>query len=680
MVAPNKRRLVVSMIIVVLLVSGAALWRRYGSRTRVAVINFRDAQYRQLLDAAETGHIRLDRIEAEDLPETELSNYALTLIFGMGLRLDDSQAEKVRQSMARGAAVYMHASTSQDHEFTNLTGENLEHVEAYLNNGGPRNLQRLFAYVRRAMDKKSLFAGPIEEAQEIPMDTLFHLGQDDFFTDVNAYQEYYENAGLYCEDRPRICLLTTLIGPRTSKRDLLDVLIQRLEDLDCNVYPIAGFGHRLAYMKEIAPDLVVYFPHGRVQMMGQADEVVTWLKERDIPLLCPINVMQPYDEWRNSQQGMVGGMLSQSIVMPELDGGIEPFVVSAEFPDERGLLASKPIPERVDTFVSRIENWLNLRSKPNRDKKIAIVYFKGPGRNAMVASGMEVSASLLNVLHHLQDSGFTTGPLPETVTELEAMIQRQGPVLGPYAQGAFDDFVREGEPELIRTEDYLAWVRAQLDPALYAQVEARYGPAPGEYLSTSKNGQSYLALPRVRFGNVVILPQLMPGIGDDTNKLVHGVKAAPPHPYIATYLWARHGFGADALVHFGTHGSLEFTPWKQSALSQMDWPDALTGDLPHPYIYTINNIGEAIIAKRRTYATLVSHLTPPFMASDLYGPLAALADAVHGYLDTSDEALRSEDGKDIRTGVAELDLHKDLGLDDFADPPLDSGEIETLHH
>jgi cobaltochelatase CobN len=411
----NKRRFGVLAAIVILLIAGAMLWHRFGSRTRIAVINFPDAQYGQLLDAAEGSHIRLDRIKAADLPDAKLSNYALTLIFGMGLRLDDAQAEKVRQSMARGAAVYVHASTSPDNEFSNLTGKDLEHIAAYLENGGPKNLRHLFAYVRRAMDEKSLFAGPIEEAQEIPMDTLFHLGQDDYFTDVNAYQDYYQRTGHYREGRPRICLLTALIGPRTSRRELLDVLIRRLEALELNVYPIAGFRNRLSYMREIAPDLVVYFPHGRVQMMGQADAVVTWLRERNIPLLCPINVMEPYDEWLNGQQGMVGGLLSQSIVMPELDGGVEPFVVSAQFPDERGLLASRPIPERVNTFVRRIQKWLALRSKPNAEKRIAIVYFKGPGRNAMVASGMEVPASLLNVLRHLRDNGYTTGPLPETV-------------------------------------------------------------------------------------------------------------------------------------------------------------------------------------------------------------------------------------------------------------------------
>ena len=143
----------------------------------------------------------------------------------------------------------------------------------------------------------------------------------------------------------------------------------------------------------------------------------------------------------------------------------------------------------------------------------------------------------------------------------------------------------------------------------------RYGEFPGKYFRTPEGN---LALGRLQFGNVVLLPQSLPGEGGDSNQLVHGVKMAPPHTYIATYLWIRHGFKADALLHFGTHGSLEFTPWKQVALSSYDWPDVLIGEIPHYYLYVINNPGEALIAKRRSYATLVSHLTAPFMKSAQY--------------------------------------------------------------
>ena len=107
-----------------------------------------------------------------------------------------------------------------------------------------------------------------------------------------------------------------------------------------------------------------------------------------------------------------------------------------------------------------------------------------------------------------------------------------------------------------------------------------------------------LAVARVQFGNVVLLPQIAAGKGDNAFQIVHGTDAAPPHTYIASYLWTQYGFKADVLIHFGTHGSLEFTPKKQVALSNLDWPDRLVGTIPHFYLYTIGNVGEGLIAKR----------------------------------------------------------------------------------
>ena len=126
-----------------------------------------------------------------------------------------------------------------------------------------------------------------------------------------------------------------------------------------------------------------------------------------------------------------------------------------------------------------------------------------------------------------------------------------------------------------------------------------------------------LGIARLQFGNVVLLPQPAAGAGSNSFQIVHGTDAAPPHSYIAPYLWVQYGFKADALIHFGTHGSLEFTPRKQVALSSKDWPDRLVGALPHFYIYTIGNVGEAMIAKRRTYAQTQSYLTPPFKESEI---------------------------------------------------------------
>ena len=676
MIKSNSKK--IASIVIVLIIS-LAIWNRYFSATHIAVINFRDFQYAQILDAVDNSIIKVDRLEKAELTSTDLSEYAITFIFGMGLRLDEEQAEHIKSCIKNGAKIYVHASTNKDDEFTNLTSDEIGKVESYLENGGRKNIKQLFNYCRITFDDKTSFTTKISDAEVIPMDTLFHLDNDEFYTTVSEYDKNYRAKGYFKDGKPKVCLLTSIIGPRSSKRDTISTLIKKLEAKDLNVYSVAGFRKRLDFIEEIKPDLAVYFPHGRLNMMGNTDAVIEWFKSKNIPLLCPIDVHESYDTWLDSQNGMSGGMLSQSIVMPELDGGIEPYAVSAEFPDERGLMVSMPIENRMDTFVCRISKWLKLKSMPNRDKRVAIFYFKGPGRNSLVASGMEVAESLLNVLKYLKKEGYRTGALPENVEELEDRIQKEGPVLGAYAKGEFERYLEYGQPELVKTRDYLKWVNKCLEPKLYQQVEKAYGPAPGDYLSTSVDEDTYIALPRVQFGNIVILPQLMPGIGEDQNKLVHGVKLAPPHPYIAGYLWVRNGFKADAIMHFGTHGSLEFTPWKQNALSDMDWADALIGDLPHPYVYTINNIGEAVIAKRRSYATLVSHITPPYMESELYGPLTELENAVERYEYTEDEALRFEYLKSIKKSVIDLELDKDLNLDNFADSELTPEWLEKIH-
>jgi len=653
-------------------------WARHAGPTSIAVINFRDFQFAEMLDSHDSrAWVKLERIPLTNLAETDLRRYDAAFLFGRGLNLDEAQQAAVRRAIASGTRVFVYGATNAASDLTDLAGDDLKQVSAYFENGGRKNLASLLRYTRKVLDGKTLFAPAPDDPEVIPSDALFHVGDGQFFDSVAAYQKFYETSGKFRAGQPKVALLTSILGPRNPNLGSMDLLVKSLETHKLNVYPIAGFLKRLDFVREIAPDLVVYVPHGRLAP-GKADEAIAYLRERGIPLLCPIPVQEEYDAWLGSQKGMEGGMLSQSIVMPELDGGAEPFAISALFPDARGLNVPGPIPDRIETFVSRVEKWLALRSKSNAEKKLAIVYYKGPGQNAMAAAALEVAPSLLNLLKRLKAEGYDLGDLPDTVEEFQARIQRQGPVLGAYAEGAFESFLKEGDPEIITTDDYVAWAREGLAAEAYKTVEEQYGPAPGKFLSTEREGSKVLALPRVRFGNIVLLPQLLPAMGDDSSKLIHGAKVAPPHPYLATYLWARYGFQADALMHFGTHGSLEFTPWKQNSLSNMDWPDALVGDLPHAYLYIINNIGEAVIAKRRSYATLVSHLTPPFTESDLYGPLKELQTAIASWQSTTNETLQAELIETITRITREQKIDKDLNFPESS-TPLDEEQIEHVH-
>ena len=166
-------------------------------------------------------------------------------------------------------------------------------------------------------------------------------------------------------------------------------------------------------------------------------------------MLTPVSVFQNHDDWVMDQQGMAGAMLTMSVVLPELDGGVAPYSVAAQFTDADGYEIFDALPERLDTFCDLVEGWLTLKAKPNRDKRVAIYYYKGPGKNAMNAGSMEVAPSLLNLLRSLRDAGYTVEGLPETDDEFWDLVQTKGPVLGPYARGAFEEFVAAGDPALV---------------------------------------------------------------------------------------------------------------------------------------------------------------------------------------------------------------------------------------
>ena len=423
----------------------------------------------------------------------------------------------------------------------------------------------------------------------------------------------------------------------------------------------------------IRPVAVINMAHGR---MG--DEMVDYLAKKNILLFAPLNVNRLVDEWEADKMGMNGGFLSQSVVMPEIDGAIRPYALFGHRLDAEGLQQAYAIPERLTTFVETVNNHIVLQNKPNSEKRVAIYYYKGPGQNALTAAGMEVAPSLYNLLLRMKREGYRVENLPASAAELEQLIQRQGSVFNAYAGGAKADFLKNGNPEPISAEEYAEWTAATIRPERMAEVVALDGEFPGSYIATD---DGRLALPRVKLGNVVLLPQLAAGAGDDDFAIVHGTDAAPPHAYVASYLWARYGFEADVMVHFGTHGSLEFTPRKQVALSSGDWADALVGPTPHLYIYSIGDVGEGMIAKRRAYATLQSHLTPPFMESDVRGIYKDLCAAIQQYND-----LLYADGKPdtkkaalkVKRLTVQLGIHRELRLDSVLTKPYTEREIVRI--
>jgi len=660
----NKKYLIALILALVALGTGYMAWSKWLAPTKVALINYPEFMANKIARSVDSYFIDVDIYENEnDLKKLE--QYDMMLIFGMGLKLTAEQEAYVKSAGEKGTGIYLQSSTTKGLVLTNLPDSVKTTVKAYLDNGGNKNYANVLRYIRTEIAQKPYFVSQPDAPLEVASDVLFHIDEDVAYEKVADFDAYAQKHGFHKEGQKKVIFFTSIPGPFIANRDHLNSLIEEMQGRNINLYPVSGFRGRLNYMKEIKPDLIIYMPHGRLSMGGSSKKIAAWLKEQNVPVLCPITVHQRADDWLKDRQGMVGGLLSQSVTMPEFDGGIVPYACIAQAEDDKGFLIFKAIPNRMKKFGQMVSNYLNLQVMPNKDKKLAIVYFKGPGKNALTAANMEVLPSLHNVLLHLKKEGYDLGDLPADYPLFEQEMMTKGPVLGPYAEGAFDHYLANGDPELIAVEDYNDWAASVLPEELIQDVVERYGKAPGSYMDVYKDGQEYIAVARVNYGNVVLLPQQMPGLGDNTFELVHGAKVAPPHTYIAPYLWIQKGFEADAVMHFGTHGSLEFTPGKQIALSDYDWTDPLIGTAPHSYVYTISNVGEGMIAKRRSYASTQTYLTPPFIKANAMQKMQILENKLNQYVQATG-ALKTEYALSVKEIIIEKGMHNELGLDSLS--------------
>lgn len=662
----KKSKIILGVCIVAAALIGMSVWNAWFSPTKIAFINFQTIQQGSISKANDNSSIKLSEVSIDNLDR--LTGYDMVFINGMGLRIVEEQRQQIQQAVDKGIPVYTSMATNPANNICNLDSVQQNLIRGYLTNGGKTNYRNMLNYIRKAIDGKISSIPEVEDPAERPSDMLYHAGltnpDDELeFLTVADYEKFMKDNRLYKEGARKI-MVTGQMADATG-------LIEALEKEGYNVYPVQSMIRFMSFIDEIEPDAIINMAHGR---MG--DKMVDYLKAKNILLFAPLTINNLVDEWEKDPMGMAGGFMSQSIVTPEIDGAIRPFALFAQYEDEEGLRHSYAVPERLKTFVSTINNYLNLNTKPNSEKKVAIYYYKGPGQNALTAAGMEVVPSLYNLLVRMKQEGYNISGLPANAEELGKMIQTQGAVFNSYAEGAFNDFMQKGHPELITKDQYESWVKESLHPEKYQEVVDAFGEFPGNYMATN---DGKLGIARLQFGNVVLMPQNVAGSGDNSFQVIHGTNMAPPHTYIASYLWMQHGFKADALIHFGTHGSLEFTPKKQVALCSNDWPDRLVGAVPHFYIYSIGNVGEGMMAKRRSYATIQSYLTPPFLESSVRGIYRELMEKIKIY-NNSQKENKDQESLAIKTLTVKMGIHRDLGLDSIANKPYTEDEIARVEN
>ena len=644
----KKKHIFLALLAVIVLGGLAKAYSAWVGTTRIAFLNYQAIALGQISHANDNAMIKLSEITTDDFDH--LDDYDMIIVNGMGLRIDENQRKQLEEASYK-VPTLTHAATNPANNIVSVDNFDADYLMQYIENGSKKNYHSMLAYIRKFIDGKKFMAPEPERVNERPDYLLTHFdpkdekGDELGFNSIREYNAFLAKNGLYKEGAPTI-LLTGFMGAAPDMEKAFEkkgFMVYRINKLQSFIA-----GH---HADSIQANAVVNMAHGRL-----GDYFVEFLKQKNIPLFSPLNINRLTTEWENDKQGMNGGFMSQSIVTPEIDGAIRPYVVFGQRINKEGLQEVYGIPDRMESFVESVQGYVNLKNKKNSSKRIAIFYFKGPGQNALTASGMEVVPSLYNLLVRLKNEGYNVGKLPANPQELAKMIQAQGAVFGTYAEGAYTQFLQSGHPALVTAQQFAGWTQKALSKKMIKEMNQLYGSFPGKYMATD---DGKLAVARLQFGNVALLPQVMAGVGGDSFKIVHGTDQAPPYTYVASYLWARYGFSADALIHFGTHGSLEYTPRKQVALGSNDWSDRLIGVVPHLYIYTIGNVGEAMIAKRRTYAQTQSYLTPPFKESELRQTYKQLSDAIQSY----EKKASAEQSLKVKALTVKMGIARELGLD-----------------
>jgi magnesium chelatase subunit H len=384
------------------------------------------------------------------------------------------------------------------------------------------------------------------------------------------------------------------------------------------------------------------------------------LKRLNRPYMCALPlVFQTTEEWENSDLGLHPIQVALQIAIPELDGAIEPIILSGRDGNTGRAIA---LQDRIEAIAQRAMKWANLRKKPKLAKKVAITVFSFPPDkgNVGTAAYLDVFGSIYEAMKALKNNGYDVQELPNSPQELmeavihDAQAQYQSPELNIAYRMSVEQYER-------------------LTP-YSVRLEENWGPPPGHLNSDGQN----LLIYGKHFGNVFIGVQPTFGYEGDPMRLLFSRSASPHHGFAAYYTYLNQVWQADAVLHFGTHGSLEFMPGKQMGMSGDCYPDNLIGMIPNLYYYAANNPSEATIAKRRSYAETISYLTPPAENAGLYKGLQELSELIGSYQTLKDTGRGVPIVNTIMDKCRLVNLDQDINLPDRDAAQMTAEERDTL--
>jgi magnesium chelatase subunit H len=549
--------------------------------------------------------------------------------------------------------------------------------------GSPDNLENFLLmladkYVLKNNTQEDTVNLEYQEPVVYPDMGIWHPLATTMFEDVREYLNWYSSrkdipADLKDPLAPCIGLVLQRTHLVTGDDAHYVAMVQELEALGSRVLPVFAGG--LDFAKPV--DAYFYEPttgtpnvDAVISLTGFAlvggparqdhPKAIDSLKKLNRPYMVALPlVFQTTEEWLDSDLGLHPIQVALQIAIPELDGAIEPIILSGRDGTTGRAIA---LQDRIEIVAKRALKWANLRRKPKLEKKVGITVFSFPPDKGNVGSAayLDVFASIYEVMKGLKGNGYDVQDLPDSAKELMEQVIHD-------AQAQYNS------PEL--NVAYRMSVREYEELTDYSQrLEENWGPPPG---NLNSDGQNLLVFGK-HFGNVFIGVQPTFGYEGDPMRLLFSRSASPHHGFAAYYTYLEKVWGADAVLHFGTHGSLEFMPGKQMGMSGECYPDNLIGTTPNLYYYAANNPSEATIAKRRGYAETISYLTPPAENAGLYKGLQELSELIASYQTLKDSGRGIPIVNTIMDKCRMVNLDKDIDLPEIDAKDMSSDERDNI--
>ena len=507
----------------------------------------------------------------------------------------------------------------------------------------PANIQSMLLYsLKHYVGDERLQRVKLAAPEQVPSVAIYHPDAPKLFESIESYEKWYKTKKkrpLHPDSTLGLLLMRPQVISNTTKH--YDALIRAIEAEDLGVIPAIA---TLMDNREAVSKFFINQSDARVSQivsltgfsfvggpaMNDSAAASEFLRGLNLPYRSAVSLdTQTIEAWNDSATGLNPVQAGMQIAIPEIDGATEPFIYGG-IPN-RG---QEPIAldDRCVRFARRLKRWHKLQIAPREQLKLAIVLFCFPPSkgNIGTAADLDVFPGLYDLLVRLREEGYRV-ELPRDAGDLrERLLGGNSEEFGATANVAYGMDATE-------YRRHCSYVR---------DVEKDWGPVP-----------SNIAIQGLSLGNIFIGVQPTFGYEGDPMRLMMARSGSPHHGFMAFYIYLSKMLNVDGVIHFGTHGSLEFMPGKQIGLSAECWPDRLIGELPNFYIYSVNNPSEGSIAKRRSYAELISYLTPPIENAGLYKELAGLKELVMAYRESRSETERARLFDSIQELSAELHLN-----------------------